>query len=356
MADQVQATSALRRIWAQDRTLLLILVLLLALSLVCYVMAHTHAITPFFVMSDRVDSMDDEIRQLISSEKSASEMTPAGRRALRRLLVEHLQAFETRSFARTLLEHLSLTLFVTFLLIITIELHTRRKAREEISREVLEAVFQKIVPDEVFKEIRDYVLMARVIKRRYRFEMRMWKEDEGAETYLIADVVHHFWVHNLTGRPNQKYPYRYGLADDPSLDRASGEHLPKFTRLLVGGKPVDLTKASAEGGRRIEYEVPLDADSKVGTEVQLEVREVGRFPKETGVWTLDTLVDSLTVFVDLPVAGLKYEVAPQHHRARHFQKVEQDLWTVDSVFLPGQGWQLSVDVTKAPPGAQGALQ
>lgn len=338
----------IRRWWKRNYGIVLLIVGAYLLAIISYLFSSSKFLTPLGAPLEYAHSAEATIADAVRAE-TGSDLSSAARQAIRLTIIEGLELFEGRSVLRTALEHLAVAFFVGASLIVSIEWYTRKKTTQEIGREVLQAVFEKIVPPAVFRTVRDYILLEGSIRRDWTYTMRLREPPMGLpdrEHYVLATTTHHFRIHNLTGRTGEVHPLELYLDPDPSWALPGGK-VPRFTKLTVDGIEVPKDKFLTNE-LKLDYGVKLPPDEVQGVEIEIEAEEVGRRPTETGTWTLHYLVEGLTVTMHNDVPDIECDVKLHHAQHREFRKIQKDSWRFDDVLLPGQGFQIRIRPATKP--------
>src|SRR5258708_339556 len=99
--------------------------------------------------------------------------------AVTNLLVAELESADRRDFAREIFVHLAIAFVVAVVIIVTVESssasRTRREVREyrdSVAREVWQAIFGRLGPPEITKEL-DTILKATVVKDNCRYVLTL---------------------------------------------------------------------------------------------------------------------------------------------------------------------------------------
>lgn len=279
------------------------------------------------------------------------------------LVMAELLKVDKDSYWRAVAKHASLALFVAGLLILVVDIHTKRETRNEAERyrsqtkqeveeytkgvaeNVWKAVASRIVPDEICKEI-DSVLKSPVLKDDCRYTITIGIPYEGIEEdEIVVRRTLRFFAKNLTGIEPTTYPMKAHIKnplDDREVKLDGIDYiLPRHVECQVGQQTISVEEnLNAEDRRLFEYDVAVPKEG--GILISLVFDEICEI-SETNVYTTGTPMKDLTVMV-INNAKEKVEIKEtrlHHPREADFVRVQDNLWVFKGGVLPGQAFSVS---------------
>jgi hypothetical protein len=280
---------------------------------------------------------------------------------LSQLIFNALIDTHRETFARELTRHAALALFIAGLLILAVDIHTRRSARIEAARDreetrkdiaaytrgvaenVWKAVSGRSVPDEICKEI-DGILKCDVVKENCQYVITIGLPYENVPDGLIVirrEVS--YFARNLTGMQTV-YPLRSRIENvlpDVRVKRDGIEMtLPKHIKCAVADENIPSEKyLSPDNPRLLSCDITLEKDS--GKHIYLVWDELCK-TTDVNVYTTLTPMKDLTVrVIKMSEKVVIKEVLLHHPRPTDFLMTQDNLWEFKGGVLPGQAFSIS---------------
>jgi hypothetical protein len=250
-------------------------------------------------------------------------------------------------YARETCLHLSAALFIAFIVIVTVELYSRKKLRREvrrqrklIARDVWVALFQRFVPPSVVSEVME-IVKHDVVKDKSCYSLTLTTYEGLQDDRLVLRKDLTYSVRNIKGRPVD-FPITSFI--DSELTHQRGDVLlPRHVHLLVNGAKIPLDKILRDDANShikvsLEHIIALE----VGESALVSLRAEEVKPKEgTNSYIQLTPSVGLTIVVhnEHPDVELK-QVRLNHPRWRALKEAGPGVYSFDGALLPGQGFFL----------------
>lgn len=256
-----------------------------------------------------------------------------------------------------LLRDLGIALVISVFVTVAIELRASGRLREHIAFDVLSAAYAKVVPEEIYTQIRDNVFRSMVYRRNWDVRIKGDRQqvDKSAGTAII-NAKYSYDLENLNER-KIKYPVSIGIDLDVLLP---GKDIPKLKLIAISderdqpliqeehatallGKQNELT--SSEGNLTFERTkqemlfialVPISARGRV--KITFEVERAIRIP---GNFVLNAPVPADGIKITLNVDGFQLAVLPLHPNRLALRNPQPDTWQFDDGILPWQGFRFT---------------
>jgi hypothetical protein len=275
------------------------------------------------------------------------------KQAVTDLLVAQLETVERRSFARELSGHLAIAFIVAVIIIVTVESSsaskTRREVREyrdSVAKEVWQAIFGRLVPEEITKEL-DSILKTTTVKENCRYVLTIKPRYPGMpEGFLVIRREVTYTLRNITpgeiSRPLKiSIHNQYGdmAAKD---DGGKPIMLPRHVDIKIDGKApaggLEACLKDDEFGRKrnLNCDIPL----RVGEakEIYLCNEEQARL-SDQNLYVQLGLLTSLQLFVKNFHDGIVVHPAQLHHpNGRQFKAGDDGMYQHSGGILPGQSF------------------
>lgn len=279
------------------------------------------------------------------------------------LMMSELLRTDSETFLQGLGRHAALALFVSGLIILAVDIHTRRESRKEAERyrqqtksevedytkgvaeNVWKAVSGRLVPNEICREI-DEILKCHVLKEECHYTITIGIPYEGlARDLMVVRREVGYFARNLTGMDPTVYPVRSSinnpLPDFPLKFQGRDVTLPSHLKCQVDGKDVVVENyLDPKNKREFSYNVSLPKDG--GKNIYLLFDEVCKL-SETNVYTTNIPVRDLTIRI-VNNASEKVEVKKvrlHHPRETDLIKMQDNFWVFKGGILPGQVFSVS---------------
>jgi hypothetical protein len=273
---------------------------------------------------------------------------------------------------------LGIGLMVSVFVVVFIEWRAGLTLRTEIAKEVLEAVYGRIVPDVVYDQIRDSTFRSDVLRRDWELEIKVLPTEGNEEEYSAAResassdevfLIESTVSYQLENLNDNKIAYTVSHGID--LDVPIKSHgIPRFTEVEVDddSQSLDSDVACELLANHTPYEeeglaLTVDEENQVlftkmaqlpragAVAVRYTLRRAIRAP---GVYVLycATPADGIKIKID-STKELKFDVRPLHPQGKRIRVVESARrWEFPYGILPWQGFQI---VSSPPPTAEPTL-
>ncbi|MGA7384892.1 MAG: hypothetical protein WBW81_09480 [Methylocella sp.] len=280
-------------------------------------------------------------------------------------LVKELITDQQDGLGPDVLRDLGIALLIAVFVTVVIELYASRRLREHIAYDVLSAAYAKVVPEEIYTQIRDNVFRSKVYRQNWEVRINVnAPQVYMARGFAILNILYSYDLVNLCDTEiSQELSVGIDL-DCPLPD----EGIPKFKSIKIydeRNRPlVRETHSTAllakqnEPTRRefIEYtegkltftrntqEVVFAARVPISPQGKVTVRyEVARAIRVPGDYVLNALApaDGIKITLNLNVEGFKLGVLALHPNPGALRHPQPDMWLFDAGILPWQGFQFT---------------
>lgn len=243
----------------------------------------------------------------------------------------------------TLLRDLGIALIIAVFLTVTVESYAGRRLRAQAAEDVLAGVFNKIIPETIFEEIRTHVIQAGVLRTGWEIRMGLRKDatlSKRDPNLYISNTRFTYCVNSLL-KKRQDIPISAGLAQDINGVDAKGNSLPRFMKVTIGNTVLsgrDLERCLSRDGTVFDYRYPLKSDK---TEVLIEVEEIVRTP-DAFYWCTPMPADGIKIFIDSNAAPELQFTALAYHPNRDAlsEPIKGENWVFPCGILPWQGFEI----------------
>lgn len=261
------------------------------------------------------------------------------------LILRHLRHEGWIDYVRETCLHLSAALFIALIVIVTVELYSRKKLRQEvrrqrklIARDVWVALFQRFVPPSVVSEVME-IVKHDVVKDKSCYSLTLTTCDGLQDDRLVLRKDLTYSVRNIKGRPVD-FPIT-SYIDSELTHQREDILLPRHVHLSVNGAEIPLDKILRDEPTSnikvlLEHTIVLE----VGESALVSLRAEEVKPKEgTNSYIQLSPSVGLTIVVhnELPDVELK-QVRLNHPRWRALKEVGPGVYSFDGALLPGQGF------------------
>lgn len=250
---------------------------------------------------------------------------------------------------RTIIRDFGIALIVAAFLTLAIEIYTKTKLISEVRKGVLEATFQKIIPEVIFREVQAHIIKARVLRKGWDIHLSVHEDENVSRTHpdcYVTRTVTRYKIHNLV---NQAHEHTITSALDLSSDCSDAVgKLPRYEKVQigaetygVGGKDLKKILTDDGAGYRVQALLPKSIDEPVV--VINEIRDILRVPDTFAWWTSIQAEGGRLTIDSFSVPALKFEVKPLHpNRVGIEEPVKGRMWEFHGGFLPWQGFEIRV--------------
>lgn len=343
-----------------DGPLLIFVVFVWALAALLYFMAK-----PQLEEFKKAEKFADEAIAIAETNGlSAAEK----KNRLQDITIARLDNAVSSTFMRDLELHAAIALGVAGLLILSVEIYTKRNLRREfgdftrsletrfsMTANALEA-YQKQIAESVWSALSKRLIpraisseVERIIKTTVVMEDRLYTLTIGAlqssdlppDTFILRRELS-FTVRNVSGEEGYPYQFRSRIVnpvEDLTITQ-NGEtlRLPCHRLLKVNDETIDLSNASGSDKRRIAYVIVLPKD---GTARICTVHEEPCRFTDTQVFATSVPVNRLTLRIINNYPNIEVVNVTLYHPTASFENRQQGLWIYNGGLLPGQGFAVS---------------
>ena len=270
---------------------------------------------------------------------------------LSRLFIGTAVNLSRESYASGLLQHISLALFVSVVLILGVDLHTRRVSRKEfeayraiVTQDVWQAVGKRLLGSQIAKQI-DQLLRVTVAKERCVYRIRLGLAyEEVPEGRVVVRVESRYALRNLTGGRTE-YPVGVSFVSCVGMAgsvRSGGQQvdLPRLLALEVDGK--DVMKAASFEGEKREFHSKVEfGQAGERKEVYLSIEAIYR-ATDWETFISETPIENLEVFVinEQPALLEVLDLEVFHPSQASLKKQFEGSWRFEEALFPGQGFSV----------------
>ncbi|WP_019676560.1 hypothetical protein [Arsukibacterium perlucidum] len=181
--------------------------------------------------------------------------------------------------------------------------------RKQVSENVLSAVFEKIIPPAIYKEIKSTVMEQTLVKKNAHltYDLQSLPDEvikklglstEDAANIVFCNIETRHVIENLSENPDVSYVIKCGVSCD--LDGLFGEYL-EISSVEIEGKKLsqddlnEFAKPAKDGGViELKYPRPLAGEEKIS--VIVHSRTIKRL-EDTEVWTTMVPTENMTLEV-----------------------------------------------------------
>ena len=268
------------------------------------------------------------------------------------------------SFWTTLIRDVGIAMMLAVILTVVIEFWARQRLQDEIREGVLEATFRRLIPPQIFDEIRNGVLLAKSVKRQWQLVMTVSRDAtlNGPDPRCYASQTSvTYRIHNLT---NSAYEETFSTELNRDIEGSDQTgSLPRFDWVRIGNKKYtdeELKDFLAPDGHSYTVSLTLPRDPSY-LEVRNEFKEVLRVP-DTFVWSMTGLTEDVSITIESTgVPEIGFEVNALHPDRKRLERTGNGRWDFQGVVLPWQGFEIRsfvkpVSTTAHPVAVQPTLE
>jgi hypothetical protein len=298
----------------------------------------------------------------------------------------HPATSDAAAFARDI----GIALASGVVVVILIEYYTSARLREELSRDVTDAIYGKSTPEPVFDQVRDAVFLSDVCRTNWRYDLTVLSRADGqhestydalrrqlgeqASGIFVVEATASYNLKNTRTRRLKEYVVRGGI--DLDMPRSAGEEtFPRFMEVVVNDAtfhigPEDAERSLAATGSsehivldsRGETELALrveDQQLRFATRRDLPGRTDGaiavqytlrRLVRVPGIYVLSAPVPTSTgITIDITnCAELLPHVSALHPDAAALIRGNGNEWKMSRGILPWQGFTVRFELSARP--------
>jgi hypothetical protein len=321
--------------WSDVKSFSLWIVFLLLLAFSTYYLSRPDPAE----LQNRAMKVMNELRQL--QEQKASDAQSLS------LLLTQVEQEENRNFTRGIWQHLSHALFVACILILAVEVHTRRATRkdmqrhvDDVTRNVFQGVSQRLLGEGISSELKS-ILREDFVKQRAGYQLTFEGSPDGNSDWVIVRQESWYDVRNLTREP-EDFPFRTSLLGYHKRKvTVNGKQMefPCFVSVTIDDEDCPLTElqdAKNPDPFTLRKKIPFSKDL-------LSVKVVTRLlyrPKDSVVLSSTYGMEQSEVTVSNEAANLvgKCEAVVLHKHTEQVKPRTSGQWEFSRALLPGQGW------------------
>jgi hypothetical protein len=273
--------------------------------------------------------------------------------AVTNLLVSELESADRRDFAREICVHLAIAFVVAVIIIVTVESssasRTRREVRDyrdAVAREVWQAIFGRLVPQEIAKEL-DTIMKATVVKDDCRYVLTLKPAYTGMKegflvirrevTYTLRNITNHRMTHPINVSIHNEYEDMNAQDED-----GTAITLPRHLDLKIdkatppGGIAAFLKDDEFGRKRKLDYDINLGPGE--AKELYLCNEEQARVTDQNLYVQLGFVI-SLQLFIQNHHPGIVVDQAQLHHpNWKSFTPGADGTYRHIGAILPGQSF------------------
>jgi hypothetical protein len=259
---------------------------------------------------------------------------------------------------------------IAVLLATLIEYHQHRRHDRNVQREAIDGIIEEMIGAPVWREIRDKIARSGisctswVLSLAYRLEPGARTETGGGPSLscppcLLVEGRLEYRLQNHTGN-TQIVKLRHELEDSLSGSANDGRPIPAYMEFFCrvadrGGEVttygpfdhaalVNSKNCTPDGRINFEVEIPPGAEATVTLRREEFVQTPGQFP-----WFVFWITENPRVEVTEAPEDLEFEMRLRHPSANVAASSTPRTWTLNGIFLPGQGFSLRTRRKVIPP-------
>ncbi|MDD5560273.1 hypothetical protein [Candidatus Methylomirabilis sp.] len=303
-----------------------------------YFSATWHSRSQAQLRDDAITDVSSAFRNLSyeQAEKIKNVLTKWGERVSR------------EEFGPILLRDGAIALLIAVFITVTIELYAARRLRMQVAQDVLSGVFNKIIPEEIFEEVKSQVIQATALRRDWKIKISLSKDvalnKPGYDLYVSTTILS-FGIENLLSQP-QRYPLSSGLSLDITGTDSEGKQLPRYEKVTVGSDNfVGEKLASHLSQEGVRLSMPIDLPSRIDgmVESMIVIKEIIRVPDAFN-WVTPMVADGATIDIDTTATpDLSFTIEAYHPNKKKLKEtIAGQRWVFSEGMLPWQGFEVEV--------------
>lgn len=257
---------------------------------------------------------------------------------------------------------LGIGVVVSVFVVVFIEWRAGLTLRSEIARDVLEAVYERVVPMPIYKQVRDNIFRSDVVRRDWTVAIEVvdipGRSTDGVGDIVVVESTMSYKLRNLNDRA-----IAFTVSGGVDLNVACGERddIPRFQSIEVDGGVwgrdkgldeatglklledaseialVDGLLLNRDGVRQIRFRKEVVFGREHSIQVKYTVLRAIRVP---GTYVLSSPAPAEGITIDIkPCAGVAFDVLPLHPQADEISG-EKSSWRFGLGILPWQGFRI----------------
>ena len=328
----------------ESKTAAVILMIIFLIAMLTYYLSRQDPVQ----LQDKARTRAAELRAL--QQRGADDL------GIERTLMVYMVQDERQSFFVEALKHVSLALFVSCILIVAVDTHTRRAARRDLQRhlqQVTENVFagvaQRLLGSKTATELAS-ILRQDFAKDNCGYQFTFLPLSEAKLPDRVVALFETWYsLRNLSNSPAE-FPFEVSLIGQEKGEvTINGDRveLPHFVSVKIAGKEIAGNQFRKEGEPlRVKQRVFLSEDPEARVQVYAAVRLLYR-TRGAEVLFSDVVMEgsSIVVVNQAPQLIDKCEASVLHPAYAEVTSPATGRWEFARPLLPGQGWY----VTWEPP-------
>ena len=326
-------------------SLALVVVLILLAGALCYFFAE--------VLEKHIHEQE---LKFVTQIQSSAETAPT----IALKLDGELQAIQQEQHWVVFFRHMSIAFLISLIIILTVELRTRRLTRaehdrhlEEVKQNVWNAIGKRLLGERIATEL-EAIMKETAAKQECVYSITFRKPDNelaNDRDHIILEVINRFKLRSLSDerKRDRIYPFKSSVAGYQQLG-----NLPRYT-LFSNGKD------------ETEINPTTDKDNKslLARNIDLPTTPEGRVEVAVGMEMVYKLHDSEVFITEVPIEGLTIVVKnlafdiiggieiDMIHRCDELERPAEGFWVFPRAILPGQGFYINwKEATKQLPPAK----
>lgn len=270
------------------------------------------------------------------------------------VMAGELQSLQKVSFWKSFLNHLSIAFFLSVILILVVELHTRERFRREAGEDVLFAVLKKQIPEAVFIQIQDHILRSPYFRKdwHYSFVFRGQPYKGLDDNLIVYDLGVSWTIKNITHDKIYYTPQSLFFNHPRAVvhDNSGNEiHLSRHGEVLIDGVRI-LDKDQIEKQEMAQREkdrISLDIKPitlKPNQEIRIDTHQenVDYIPNE-GVFSIIGYSENLKITINNEAPDIINSIKvfflhPNEDKLLHIESTRE--WEYKGGILPYQSFRL----------------
>ncbi|HXO18490.1 MAG TPA: hypothetical protein VOA87_01045 [Thermoanaerobaculia bacterium] len=260
--------------------------------------------------------------------------------------------FPRHPFLGEMITHIAVGFLVAGIIIVALEFNAHRLLHrqvhgflESVSKNVFQALLERIVPKEIFEEMND-ILRGKVIRKNCEYVITFAKHyPDMPRDYFVIRRILTFTVENLLNEPTD-FPVRSIYSGSEDLASAAWMGRQYHLKLMVDNQQVEIKKGKnllVRNGLTVLHH-PVHLGSKGSAEVFLQSEEPCRIDASRNSYIQGTPAIGIRVNIHNELPDVIEILSVQmNHPARELMKTTPELgrYVLDRAFLPGQGFEIA---------------
>jgi len=273
------------------------------------------------------------------------------------VMAGELQSLQKVSFLKSFLNHLSIAFFLSVILILVVELHTRKRFRREAGEDVLFAVLKKQIPETVFIQIQDHILRSPYFRKdwHYSFVFKEKPYKDLDDNFIVYDLGVSWTIKNVTFDKIDYTPKSLFFNHPRAVvhDNSGNEiHLSRHREILIDGKHVidkdqiEKQEIAQRGEDRISLDIkPITLKPNQEIRIDTHQENVDYIPND-GVFSIVGYSENLKITINNEardtINSIKvFFLHPNEGKLLHIEGTRE--WEYKGGILPYQSFRLLWD-------------